>query len=52
VVNNGYGVVDMNILINNLMDIDIRDIDLGNIDTVGTIVTMAIVYFSWSQGYP
>jgi hypothetical protein len=52
VVNNGYGIVDMNILINNFMDINMCYIDLGNVDTVGAIVAMAIVYFPGSQWNP
>jgi len=52
VVDNGYGVMDSDILINILMYIDMCDIDLGNVDTVRAIITMAIIYFSWGEGYP
>jgi hypothetical protein len=51
-VNNGYGIVDMNIFIDNFMDINTGYIDLGNIDAVGAIVTMTIIYFSGSQWNP
>jgi hypothetical protein len=51
-VNNGHGIADMDILINNFMDINVSDIDLSNIDTVGAEVTMAVVYFPGSQGNP
>jgi hypothetical protein len=51
-VNNGYAIADMDILINHFMDINMGGIDLSNVDTVGTIVTMAIIYFSGCQGNP
>jgi hypothetical protein len=52
VVNDGYGIVDMNVLIDNFLDVDLSDVDLGDIYTVGTIVAMAIVYFPGSQRNP
>jgi len=52
VVNNGYGIVDMDILVNDFLDVDLFDIDLSKIDTVGAIVAMAVVYFSGSQWNP
>jgi hypothetical protein len=52
VVNNRYGIVDMNVLINDFLDVDPCDIDLGDIYTVGAIVAMAIVCFSGSQRNP
>jgi hypothetical protein len=52
VVNNGYRIADMDILVNNFLDVDLSDIDLGDIYTVGTIVAMTIVYFPWSQRNP
>jgi hypothetical protein len=52
VVNNGDGILDTNILIDNFMDINMGYIDLGNVDTVGAIVAMAIVYFPGSKWNP
>jgi hypothetical protein len=52
VVNNRYGIMDMNVLVNNFLDVDLSDVDLGDIYTVGTIVAMAIVYFPGSQRNP
>ena len=51
-MNNGDGILDTNILINNFVDINMGYIDLGNVDTVRAIIAMAIVYFSGSQWNP
>jgi hypothetical protein len=51
-VDHGHSIVDMNIFINDFMDINVRYINLGNVDAMGAIVAMAIVYFSGCQGNP
>jgi hypothetical protein len=51
-VNNGYSILDMNVLIHNFSGVNLLDIDPSNVDTVRAIVTMTIVYFSGSQWDP
>jgi hypothetical protein len=52
VVNNGYRIVDVDILVNNFLDVDLSDIDLGKVYTVRTIVAMAIVGLPGSERNP
>jgi hypothetical protein len=51
-VNNGYSIVDMDILINNFTGVYLFNIDSSDVDTVRAIITMTIVYFSGSQWNP
>jgi hypothetical protein len=51
-VNNGHGILNMNIFVSHFLDLYVGDIDVSDVDTVRAIVTITIVNLARSQGNP